>query len=92
MLLYFTPALLTFTVASQALLADEESKFQVSSWMFLVAIAVLWPVTLPCIVRKKLSQRFAKVEEQVEYMWIRVSDSSDQAFLSSVDECLECSQ
>ncbi|NJL85339.1 MAG: hypothetical protein HC886_04195 [Leptolyngbyaceae cyanobacterium SM1_1_3] len=55
-------------------MADEASKTQISSWIFVFLIALLWPVTLPCIARKKLSQKVADSQEEAAYIWIRLAE------------------
>ncbi|MGD1952202.1 MAG: hypothetical protein ACFB14_21520 [Leptolyngbyaceae cyanobacterium] len=54
-LYYALPATLTFLIALYAFFKDTDaSKTSVLNWAFIVVSGLLWPLTLPFIVWKKL--------------------------------------
>ncbi len=56
-LLLFVPPLLTFSIAFHAFIKDHSTpKTDLTSWIMLMLILVLWPITLPRILWKKYSQ------------------------------------
>jgi hypothetical protein len=55
MTLYFTGTFLALSILLNAFAKDDTTpKTQVRSWMYLIIAAVLWPITLPSMIRKKL--------------------------------------
>lgn len=58
-LYYAVPAGITFLIALVAFLKDTgASKASVFNWLFLVVVGLLWPLTLPFIVGKRLLSLF----------------------------------
>ncbi|MEM1252417.1 MAG: hypothetical protein AAGI69_08280 [Cyanobacteria bacterium P01_H01_bin.21] len=58
-LYYVLPATLTFLIALYAFFRDTNaSKTSVLNWSFVFMSGLLWPLTLPFIVWKKLSSLF----------------------------------
>ena len=58
-LYYALPATLTFLIALYAFFRDANaSKTSVLNWAFVFVSGLLWPLTLPFIVWKKLSSLF----------------------------------
>ena len=56
MLAYLIGTCLTFGILLNALLKDNSiPKTHVRSWLVLGVASLLWFVTLPCVIRKKLS-------------------------------------
>jgi predicted permease len=54
LLVFFLPATVVATVAAQALLQDPEaSALNPAAWGFILVAALLWPLTLPSMLRKK---------------------------------------
>ncbi len=57
-LYYALPATITFLIALYAFFKDTAaSKVSVLNWSFVVVTGLLWPITLPFIVWKKLRSR-----------------------------------
>ncbi|MEB3356830.1 MAG: hypothetical protein VKK04_08895 [Synechococcales bacterium] len=53
MLLFFLPASLTLAIALHAFLTDETTpNTHVLSWVTVGVAAILWPITLPTMLRK----------------------------------------
>lgn len=53
---YVLPATLTFLIAVYAFFRDTEaSKGSILNWTFVLVTGLLWPITLPFIIWKKLS-------------------------------------
>lgn len=58
-LYYALPASITFLIALSAFFRDTAaSKVSVLNWSFVVAAGLLWPITLPFMIWKKLRSRF----------------------------------
>lgn len=58
-LYYVLPAAFTFLIALYAFFKDTEaSKGSLLNWAFVIITGLLWPLTLPFIVWKKLSSLF----------------------------------
>ena len=56
---YVVPAVVTFLIALYAFFKDAEaSKGSVLNWAFVVVTGLLWPLTLPFIVWKRLASLF----------------------------------
>ena len=54
---YWTSAGITFALVLQAFLNDPTAnKLDVSAWAFISLAALLWPITLPFVVRSKLKR------------------------------------
>ena len=52
---YWIFAGITFTIVLQAFLKDSQaSKRDAKAWLFVLIAALLWPITLPFIIRRKL--------------------------------------
>ena len=52
---YWIFAGITFTIVLQAFLKDfQASKRDAKAWLFILIAALLWPITLPFIIRRKL--------------------------------------
>lgn len=52
---YVAPAAITFSIALYAFLKDvKASKASVLNWVFVITVGLLWPITLPFIVWKRL--------------------------------------
>lgn len=65
-LYYVFPAAITFLVALYAFFQDNAaSKRSGLNWAFVVVTGVLWPITLPFIIWKKLSSLFR--QEHTEF-------------------------
>jgi hypothetical protein len=57
MTLYLTGAILVFGISLQAFLKDTSTpKTHRLSWLVLIYASLLWPITLPSIIRKKLAK------------------------------------
>lgn len=57
MTLYFTGATLVFGLLLNAFLKDDTTpKTHIASWAVLAIATVLWPLTLPFIIRKRLQK------------------------------------
>ena len=55
MTLYFTGAAVVFGILINAFLKDVTTpKNHVASWIFLTVATLLWPITLPSMIRKRL--------------------------------------
>ncbi|MGD1855789.1 MAG: hypothetical protein ACFB2W_16235 [Leptolyngbyaceae cyanobacterium] len=62
-LYYVLPATVTFLIALSAFFRDTAaSKKSVFNWVFVVVAALLWPLTLPFIVWKKLLSVFNQTD------------------------------
>lgn len=60
-LYYVLPAVTAFLIALYAFFNDTAaSKTSVLNWAFVIVTGLLWPITLPFIVWKKLSALFFK--------------------------------
>ncbi len=58
-LYYVLPATLTFLIALYAFFKDADaSKTSALNWAFVIVAGLLWPITLPFIVWKKLVSLF----------------------------------
>lgn len=65
---YVVPAGVTFLIALYAFLRDAEaSKSSVLNWSFLLVSGLLWPITLPFIVWKKLLSLFSSERLEVQF-------------------------
>jgi hypothetical protein len=54
LLFFFLPATVVATVASQALIQDPDSSvLNPAAWGFILLAALLWPLTLPSMLKKK---------------------------------------
>ncbi len=54
MILYLLPASLVFTFCATKLIQDESTATSdLGMWAFLTLVALIWPVTLPSILRKQ---------------------------------------
>lgn len=64
---YVAPAAITFLIALYAFYRDvKASKTSVLNWAFVIAVGLLWPITLPFIVWKRLLSLFS--QDDVEIM------------------------
>ena len=46
---------ITFAIVLQAFLSDfKANKFDTKAWIFILVASLLWPITLPFIIRSKL--------------------------------------
>lgn len=55
MLLYTLPATIVFFIISNALLKDSTTpNSDMTIWMFILLASLIWPLTLPSIIRKKV--------------------------------------
>lgn len=71
-LYYAIPALITFLIAMYAFFRDRAaSKASVLNWVFVVVTGLLWPITLPFILWKKLSLLLFEQEEDVDFVFKR---------------------
>ena len=62
-LYYVLPAVITFLIALYAFFKDTAaSKTSVLNWSFVIVSGLLWPITLPFIVWKKLLAAFRQDE------------------------------
>ncbi|MEO0866985.1 MAG: hypothetical protein AAFY17_00795 [Cyanobacteria bacterium J06642_11] len=69
---YVVPAGLTILIALYAFFKDAEaSKSSALNWSFILIAGVLWPITLPFIVWKRLLMLFKResIEVQLEYSY-----------------------
>lgn len=63
---YFLPALLVFGIVTNAALQDETtSTTNVGIWLFALVAGFIWPVTLPCILRKRGSAWLGMIQEKL---------------------------
>ncbi len=63
MMFYLLPATLVFGLTSNALFRDDSTpNDDAVSWLCIAAATTLWPITLPCIIRKKVVDLYTKVE------------------------------
>lgn len=52
---YWTFAGVTFAFVLTAFLNDTKAnKLDVKAWLFILVATLLWPMTLPCVIRSKL--------------------------------------
>lgn len=76
-LYYWLPATVTFLIALSAFFRDKAaSKTSVLNWAFVIVAGLLWPVTLPFIVWKKLLSLFT--QDDVGGVFRRSSDMEHQ--------------
>lgn len=69
---YVVPAGLTILIALYAFFKDSEaSKASVLNWSFVIVSGLLWPITLPFIIWKRLITLFSgeRLETQLEYRY-----------------------
>ena len=60
-LYYVLPAVITFLIALYAFFKDAAAvKTSVLNWTFVIVTGLLWPITLPFIIWKRLSSLFFK--------------------------------
>lgn len=63
---YVAPATITFLIALYAFFKDAKaSKANVLNWTFVIAVGLLWPITLPFIVWKRLLLLFSQDDIEV---------------------------
>ena len=63
MFLYSMPALFVFLWVYDAMRKDETvPNDDLTNWTFLILAGVLWPVTLPCILRKKAMRLYESLK------------------------------
>ncbi|MGB7086577.1 MAG: hypothetical protein WBD47_13560 [Phormidesmis sp.] len=63
---YWTAAGITFLVVMNAFLKDREaSKNSASAWIFIGLATLLWPVTLPFIINRKVRAARARHQEKL---------------------------
>ena len=52
---YWIFAGVTFAIVLQAFLSDlKANKLDIRAWVFILVASLIWPITLPCIIRTKL--------------------------------------
>ncbi|MBT9315593.1 hypothetical protein [Leptothoe spongobia] len=69
-LYYVLPATVTFLIALSAFFRDTAaSKTSVLNWAFVIVAGLLWPITLPFIIWKKLSSLF--IQDEVKFVFRR---------------------
>ena len=67
-LYYALPATITFLIALYAFFKDADaSKASILNWAFIVVAGLLWPLTLPFIVWKKLLSLFKLKDLEVRF-------------------------
>ena len=67
MLFYFLPAGLVLAIAVHALLQDGTTpNHHLESWLFIILAALLWPVTLPSMLRKKHMDLYNPLKSQAQ--------------------------
>ncbi|MBE9066970.1 hypothetical protein IQ260_09915 [Leptolyngbya cf. ectocarpi LEGE 11479] len=63
---YVAPAAITFLIALYAFFKDAKaSKASVLNWAFVITVGLLWPITLPFIVWKRLLLIFSQDDVEV---------------------------
>lgn len=67
-LYYVLPTTITFLIAFYAFFKDKDaSKTSGLNWAFVVVAGLLWPITLPFIIWKKLSSLFKQERTEVTF-------------------------
>lgn len=65
MVFYCVPALVVFLLTYDALLKDPTSPNDgVENWVFISIASLIWPLTLPCILRKKMMAWYATAKSK----------------------------
>ncbi len=71
-LYYILPAVATFLIAIYAFFKDTAaSKTSVLNWVFVIVTGLLWPLTLPFILWKKLSAVLFQKDDDVAFQFRR---------------------
>lgn len=67
---YVVPAAITVLIVLYAFFRDAEaSKASFLNWAFVMVAGLLWPITLPFIIWKKLLSLFKQENVEVELRW-----------------------
>lgn len=68
MIFYSLPALIVFLTCYDALLKDATTpNDSVEIWVFMGVAALIWPLTLPCILRKKIANWHAMYKAKASH-------------------------